>query len=177
MLNQLETEPYNPHMRHHLVVNWLTSRRALLISWHQLLSKLTKEKQTLTHHFKALDNFCLKFVDYLSQGHFQKYQQVELMLSTELLPAFRANVYPLLEDNTYHLLTIYDNELESAAIAGKPHGLCQVLSTLGELLEQRFVLEDKLINALPETHTSAVITLLPSSLPDKRLNQHRTKRI
>jgi regulator of sigma D len=178
MLNQRQSLPDTPSFTHPLVDNWLTSRQALLISWHQLLSKFTNKKHAETQRLKALDSFCQKLVDYLSQGHFQQYQQIELLLGTENIPTLRAGVYPLLENNTYELLNVYDNELETAIIAGDPQGLCHVLAKVGELLELRFVLEDKLINALPRSKASPVISKASTTLlPTKRVKPERTKRI
>lgn len=175
MLNQLETPPATTAFGQKLISHWLTSRQALLISWHQLLIKLTHKKNAECQRFKALDSFCQKLVDYLSQGHFQQYQLVELLLSTQNSPTFSAGVYPLLENNTYQLLSIYDNELETAIIAGKIQGLRQVLSLLAELLERRFVLEDKLLGALPKGYANAAISACPvTSLSSHQGKHYRT---
>lgn len=178
MLNQRELLPNTTNFAHPLVDSWLNSRKALLVSWHQLLSKLTNKNHDETQRLKALDSFCQKLVDYLSQGHFQQYQKIELLLGPENIPTLRAGVYPLLENNTYQLLNVYDNELETAIISGDPQGLCQVLATVGELLELRFVQEDKLINALPMSKASSVTPISTTALlTTKRVKPERTKRI
>ena len=94
---------------------------------------------------KALDDFCQSLVDYLSDGHFNIYERIirEMEGTTPYLAA--SKLYPLLEANTQQIMDYYDSTLENAIDHDNYLEFQQALSDLGEALEERFTLEDKLI--------------------------------
>ncbi len=57
----------------------------------------------------------------------------------------RQKIWPLLEDNTQRIMDYYDTSLETAIDHDNCLEFQQALSDIGEALEARFVLEDKLI--------------------------------
>ena len=96
---------------------------------------------------KALDDFCQSLVDYLSSGHFSIYERIigEMEGDTSfsrhpVLPA-AGSQYPA--DDGY-----YDTCLENAIDHDNYLEFQQALSDIGESLEARFALEDKLIAAV-----------------------------
>jgi len=95
---------------------------------------------------KALDDFCQSLVDYLSDGHFNIYERIirEMEGTTPYLAA--SKLYPLLEANTQQIMDYYDSTLENAIDHDNYLEFQQALSDLGEALEERFTLEDKLIS-------------------------------
>ncbi len=97
---------------------------------------------------KALDDFCQSLVDYLSSGHFSIYERIigEMEGDTPLLAATR--LYPQLEANTQQMMDYYDTCLENAIDHDNYLEFQQALSDIGESLEARFALEDKLIAPL-----------------------------
>ena len=56
---------------------------------------------------------------------------------------------PLLEANTQQIMDYYDSTLENAIDHDNYLEFQQALSDLGEALEERFTLEDKLISLVP----------------------------
>ncbi len=82
-------------------------------------------------------------VDYLSAGHFSIYERIlhKLEGNGQLLHA--AKIWPLLED-TQRIMDYYDST-ETAIDHDNCLEFQQALSDIGEALEARFVLEDKLI--------------------------------
>ncbi|TXJ68135.1 Rsd/AlgQ family anti-sigma factor, partial [Klebsiella pneumoniae] len=90
-------------------------------------------------------------VDYLSSGHFSIYERIigEMEGDTPLLAATR--LYPQLEANTQQMMDYYDTCLENAIDHDNYLEFQQALSDIGESLEARFALEDKLI-ALAVAH-------------------------
>ncbi|EGD7969122.1 TPA: Rsd/AlgQ family anti-sigma factor, partial [Escherichia coli] len=56
-----------------------------------------------------------------------------------------AKIWPQLEANTQQIMDYYDSSLETAIDHDNYLEFQQVLSDIGEALEARFVLEDKLI--------------------------------
>ena len=84
-------------------------------------------------------------MDYLSSGHFNIYERFigELEGDTPLLAATK--IYPQLQANTQQIMDYYDSCLENAIDHDNYLEFQQALSDLGEALEERFTLEDKLI--------------------------------
>ena len=94
---------------------------------------------------KALDDFCQSLVDYLSDGHFNIYERIirEMEGTSPFLAATK--LYPLLEANTQQIMDYYDSTLENAIDHDNYLEFQQALSDLGEAMEERFTLEDRLI--------------------------------
>ena len=145
MLNHLESLTARVGGTNKLVDHWLQVRKQLLVSYYNLVGiKPGKESFTELNE-KALDDFCHNLVDYLSAGHFSIYEQIisEMEGSSPLLAA--TQIYPQLEANTQQIMDYYDSSLETAIDHDNYLEFQQVLSDIGEALEARFVLEDKLI--------------------------------
>lgn len=128
-----------------LVGVWLKNRKQLLVNYY-LLAGLTPTKDTpTTLNRAALDNFLQSLVDYLATGHFNLYERALADMRNKTQISIAACVYPALTKNTEQLMTIYDSCLGQSINESNYLAFQQALSLVGEMLEVRFSLEDKLI--------------------------------
>jgi regulator of sigma D len=145
MLNQLESLTERVGGSNELVDQWLYARKHLLVAYYNMVGiKPNKESHSALNE-KALDSFCHNLVDYLSAGHFNIYERIidEMEGTSPLLAA--TQIYPQLEANTQQIMNFYDTNLENAVDDDNVLEFQQALSGIGEALEVRFSLEDKLI--------------------------------
>lgn len=151
MLNQLENLTERVGGSNELVDCWLQVRKHLLVAYYNLVGLKPGKESFMRLNEKALDDFCQSLVDYLSSGHFSIYERIigEMEGDTPLLAATR--LYPQLEANTQQMMDYYDTCLENAIDHDNYLEFQQALSDIGESLEARFALEDKLI-ALAVAH-------------------------
>ena len=145
MLNQLENLTERVGGSNKLVDRWLQVRKHLLVAYYNLVGLKPGKESFMRLNEKALDDFCQSLVDYLSSGHFNIYERFigELEGDTPLLAATK--IYPQLQANTQQIMDYYDSCLENAIDHDNYLEFQQALSDLGEALEERFTLEDKLI--------------------------------
>lgn len=145
MLNQLESLTERVGGSNKLVDRWLHVRKHLLVAYYNLVGIKPGKESYMRLNEKALDDFCQSLVDYLSDGHFNIYERIirEMEGSSPYLTA--AKLYPLLEANTQQIMDYYDSTLENAIDHDNYLEFQRALSALGEALEERFTLEDKLI--------------------------------
>ena len=124
---------------------WLHVRKHLLVAYYNLVGIKPGKESFMRLNEKALDDFCQSLVDYLSDGHFNIYERIirEMEGTTPYLAA--SKLYPLLEANTQQIMDYYDSTLENAIDHDNYLEFQQALSDLGEALEERFTLEDRLI--------------------------------
>lgn len=146
MLNQLESLTERVRGSNKLVDRWLHVRKHLLVAYYNLVGLKPGKESFMRLNEKALDDFCQSLVDYLSDGHFNIYERIirEMEGTTPYLAA--SKLYPLLEANTQQIMDYYDSTLENAIDHDNYLEFQQALSDLGEALEERFTLEDKLIS-------------------------------
>lgn len=145
MLNQLEVLTARVGGCSELVDFCLLSRRQLLVAYYQMVGiKPNKESLTALDE-NALDTFCQKLLDYLSNGHFTLYERfIKELEGTELL-AEAALIYPSLQENTAQIMQLYDTHFEAAVDHENCLNFQHALSVVGEALEARFTLEDQFI--------------------------------
>ncbi|MBT1871206.1 sigma D regulator [Enterobacter mori] len=145
MLNQLESLTERVRGSNKLVDRWLHVRKHLLVAYYNLVGIKPGKESFMRLNENALDDFCQSLVDYLSDGHFNIYERIirEMEGTTPYLAA--SKLYPLLEANTQLIMDYYDSTLENAIDHDNYLEFQQALSDLGEALEERFTLEDKLI--------------------------------
>ena len=136
-----------------LVDQWLNRRQELIVLYCSIngVEQLNNDHRPLTVKLKEL---CQLLVDYASEGHFEIYEQ----LNQEGLEfddggiELAQSLYPQIESNTHQCLDFNDNCESTSNIKS----LQASLSSLGETLEERFMLEDNLIEILHESHRSHV---------------------
>ena len=145
MLNQLDNLTERVRGSNKLVDRWLHVRKHLLVAYYNLVGIKPGKESFMRLNEKALDDFCQSLVDYLSDGHFNIYERIigEMEGDTPVLAATK--IYPQLEANTQQIMDYYDSTLENAIDHDNYLEFQQALSDLGEALEERFTLEDKLI--------------------------------
>ncbi|MDE1188560.1 MAG: sigma D regulator [Pantoea sp.] len=145
MLTQLDDLTERVGSGNELVDSWLRARRQLLVNYYQLIGMKPKKDALSALDEQALDAFCHNLVDYLSVGHFSIYERIinEMHGDSPLIAA--AQIYPLLEANTERMMQLYDGHLQQAITDDNCVTFQQALSEVGEVLESRFTLEDKLV--------------------------------
>ena len=155
MLNQLESLTERVRGSNKLVDRWLHVRKHLLVAYYNLVGIKPGKESFMRLNEKALDDFCQSLVDYLSDGHFNIYERIirEMEGTSPYLTA--SKLYPLLGANTQQIMNYYDSTLENAIDHDNYLEFQQALSDLGEALEERFSLEDKLIALVLDNDSKA----------------------
>lgn len=137
-----------------LVDQWLQSRRELLISYFQLagLPPYQSDDGALPDA-EDVKHFCGLLMDYVSAGHFEVYDQVasaceqhgpqSRKLAEELLPQINNSTDSALDFNDRYTSEISDEQMLK---------LDGDLSKLGQAMEERFELEDRLLETLHLNH-------------------------
>ncbi len=144
-----------------LLTRWLKERRELLGKYTQIAVALdtNPEPASLTQRQKAL---CSVLVDYVSAGHFEVFH--ELLNEAETFAdgsgALAKQLMPAIGDTTEVILA-YEEKYGSGD--AYPDTLQRDLSSLGEMLESRFLLEDRLIAGLHNRHRRLVENQAPQS--------------
>lgn len=141
---------------HQLIDRWLGERRELVLAY----TDLTRASQAPTVNGEALENFCELLVDYVSAGHFEVYEQL-----TSEARAFNDSrglelaqqIYPRIQAITEVALTFNDH-CDNGDCRDSV-SLVDELNRLGQLLHERFELEDCLIEVLHNAHQELVEAL------------------
>jgi regulator of sigma D len=144
-----------------LLTRWLKERRALLGRYTEIVVTLDSrlEEQVLVQRQNAL---CELLVDYVSAGHFEVFH--ELLNEAESFGddgcSLAEKLMPAIGDTTEVILAYEEKYGDSL---GNREKLKRDLSALGEVLESRFVLEDRLIAGLHNRHRRLVGKQAPRS--------------
>ncbi|ASP37796.1 Rsd/AlgQ family anti-sigma factor [Bacterioplanes sanyensis] len=139
---------------HRLIDKWLNDRQQLIVQYYGLSSC-----QPLASDYnlgQAISRLCESIVDYCSVGHFEIYEQLineakeyddgGLELAQKLVPRLDELTARCVDFND-----AYDQHCGLEDLAKLP----QDLSAIGEALEERFELEDQLIERLHNIHREA----------------------
>ncbi|MEM1153191.1 MAG: Rsd/AlgQ family anti-sigma factor [Pseudomonadota bacterium] len=137
-----------------LLTRWLRERRKLLGQYTQIAVAIDTplEPSTLMDYQKAL---CGLLVDYVSAGHFEVFNKLlnEAETFADGSSELAKTVIPAIGDTTEVILAYEEKYGGGQAY---PETLQRDLSSLGEVLESRFVLEDKLLAGLHYAHRHLV---------------------
>lgn len=157
MLNQLESLTERVGGSNELVDQWLYARKHLLVAYYNMVGMKPNKESHSALNEKALDNFCHNLVEYLSAGHFNIYERIISEMEGASPHLAATQIYPQLEANTQQIMDFYDTNLENAIDDDNVLEFQNALSGIGEALEVRFSLEDKLIELAYKhnLHTSA----------------------
>lgn len=136
---------------HSLIDLWLKKRERLIVKYYNVLSSkpLDSKKNELA---ESMSIFCEALMNYCSVSHFQVYEKL-LTETQELAPQklqFARDAFPKLEKITEKLVD-FNDQYDSQCSLDEMMQLSESLSKLGELLEDRFLLEDELIENLHST--------------------------
>ncbi len=144
-----------------LLTRWLKERRELLGRYTGIAVALDSEPEpaSLAQRQRAL---CSILVDYVSAGHFEVYHELlnEAETFADGSAAMAQQLMPAIGDTTEVILA-YEEKYGSGA--AYPDTLQRDLSALGEVLESRFVLEDRLIAGLHNRHRRSVENPAPQT--------------
>jgi regulator of sigma D len=137
-----------------LLTSWLKERRAVL-SRYTALVVASDDSPESNHLARRQRELCELLVDYVSAGHFEVF--TELLNEAEVFgdnsATLIAGLMPAITDTTDVILA-YEEKYGSGE--QYPETLRRDLSALGEILESRFVLEDRLIAGLHNSHRRQV---------------------
>ncbi len=139
-----------------LIERWLEDRQTVIVQF-CAVSGVHEYSPKSAHSRRRLHKFCQLLVDYVSAGHFEIYYQLireaeefddgSAELAKSLFPYLTATTEAALEFNDQYATIAEDNPASN---------LPKNLSKLGETLESRFELEDRLIEAMHDAHRVAV---------------------
>lgn len=156
MLTQLDDLTERVGGGNELVDTWLRARRQLLVTYYELIGIKPNKDALSALDEQALDAFCHNLVDYLSTGHFSIYERIinEMQGDSPLIAA--SQIYPALEANTDSIMQLYDSHLQQAINDDNCAEFQKALSEVGEVLESRFTLEDKLVKLAWDNQLASV---------------------
>ena len=155
MLKQLEKAEQRWGGANTLVDHWLNNRRKLLINYCKIAGippydSTEKSLPAIT----LVKEFCDQLMDYVSEGHFEVYDQVVTAcekngvsskeLAQKLVPRISETTDSALDFNDKYTELVDDKVLFQ---------LDKDLSSLGHAMETRFELEDKLLEVLHTKHS------------------------
>jgi len=134
---------------HLMIDRWLQERHELVL----LFEGLNSDQHAPAANADDLKGFCELLVDYVSAGHFEIYQQ--LLQEARTFDDQRGlelarKIYPRIEAITQIALTFNDHCDNGDCRESK--SLQKELEQLGQLMEERFELEDCLIEVLHNAH-------------------------
>ncbi len=152
---------------HPMIDAWLNARQSLLVEY-MLLAGLNPNRARTHINPEILQKFCEQLVDYVSTGHFEVYNFIfESLEKASGDPLELAKkIYPKLRVSTDFALDFNDkyNHVNEDNLLNIDHDL----NKLGPLLEHRFEIEDKLIQALD------IISTLEKTLVDASSGENMT---
>lgn len=133
-----------------LIDSWLNARQNIIVLYCSM-NGVNHEPEDDSPLQDKLRHFCQLLVDYVSTGHFEIYEQLErealdfgsgeaLLEAQKLFQALKANTGVCLDFN------------DRCEKLGSINQLQSTLSAIGETLEERFAMEDKLVTMLHSQH-------------------------
>ncbi len=155
MLTRIEQQQQQWGGSHNAIDKWLAERQEVLVEYCRLagLPPFEKTDRALPQK-KDIQSFCQLLMDYISAGHFEVFDQI-VMQCKENGPnslALAKTIYPQIVISTDVALTFNDKYAEDSQVALHDN-FDDNLSALGQFLEQRFELEDQLIETLYSKHS------------------------
>lgn len=156
-ISGFNTALQNVEERYSWVNDMINERKQLVLKYMELINPQMKisqsydsiDQQVLDPSYEQVVDFCDALVDYISRGHFDLYPKIVELIENasgrSLSIAHR--VMPRIDKTTEVLLQFADRYAEYLDSA-KMKTLRSDLSKAGQLLEQRFRNEDRLIIGL-----------------------------
>ena len=134
---------------------WLSARKGLIVDYCGISETAGSPEEQVARY----QVFCQKLVDYVSTGHFEVYEQLiteakayqdesAIALAGKILPRIEKTTQLALDFNAkFDNVHRVDEGLES---------LIEDAHNIGEILEERFELEDMLIKTMHNAHADQV---------------------
>ena len=140
---------------HQLIDKWLNDRQNLIVHFCNLSA--SKPLSTEEPLGESIQKFCQMMMDYCSAGHFEIYEQLmnearefddgSIDLADQHMPRLEQLTGQCVDFND-----TFDKHCSFERLSTLPTNL----STLGEVLEERFQIEDDLIEQMHNVHREAV---------------------
>jgi regulator of sigma D len=128
-----------------IVESLLQSRTETLSLYKDIMSFRPFEQNDILQ--EVLEDFCETMVDYTARAHFKLYNFLDINKENQAPLKLSMNVYPSLMDNTQHILDFHD-KYNSDISEFDCEKLDACLNQVGELLADRILLEDHIIDAM-----------------------------
>ncbi len=142
---------------HKLIDGWLNERQDVIVLFCGIntLKPFSPRETPVSIKIQA---FCQILMDYCSAGHFEIYQQLleEAKHYDDGGTELANRAYPVLEEMTQQCVDFNDKYDTAEHCIEKITDLQKDLSDLGEMLSERFELEDQLIEKLHNVHGELV---------------------
>ena len=140
-----------------IIDRWLKERQELIVRYCELTN--LEEFGDVEAVVRRFTEFCQILLDYVSAGHFEVYEQL-LSEAKEFNDGgidLANQLYPQIQETTEAALDFNDRFDNTPEEAEELKDLIPELSRLGERLEERFELEDMLIESLHNAHADQVV--------------------
>lgn len=128
-------------------INTLVSTRTATLS---LLAQLASRRPFTPDPAmeKALREFCEALIDYTASAHFQLYRYIaDNRERRESVISIADELYPRIVETTDQILR-FNDKYESMSLDNSVQFLAEDLSSLGECIADRILLEDQVIRAM-----------------------------
>ena len=140
-----------------LIKHWLKERQELILLYCKVdgLKEYSQKDTPIAIKVQAL---CQVLIDYVSAGHFEIYHQL-VREAEEFNEDYRdliTGVFPEIERSTALALEFNDRYASVELCEKGMQSLARDLNALGEVMVERFELEDKLIATLHDCHSELV---------------------
>jgi len=134
-----------------LIDKWLLERKSLIVGLCDLSVNPGSSEENKAEKFQS---FCQLLVDYVSVGHFEVYEQLvaEAAEYDDGGIELAKKIIPLIQVSTEVALNFNDRFDDIHKVDDGIEGLIKELEVLGKTLEDRFALEDNLIESLHKAH-------------------------
>jgi regulator of sigma D len=139
-----------------LVDRWLRERQELIVHYCNLGANPEPEKPD--ELYARLSKFCELLLDYVSAGHFEIYEKLmdEAREFNDGGVEVAAKAYPKISKTTQEMLAFSALLEVSEKTEDDMRAMYARVSQLGEIMEERFELEDLLIENLHNAHANQV---------------------
>jgi len=139
-----------------LIDKWLKERQALIVKLCDLSVNPGSSQENKVERFQS---FCQILVDYVSVGHFEVYEQLlseAAQLRNEDGTELANRIIPKIQASTEVALDFNDRFDNIHKVDDGIEELIAELDNLGKTLEDRFELEDIMIESLHKAHADSV---------------------
>jgi len=139
-----------------LIDRWLRERQELIVHYCDLGTRSEPARPEELH--QRLSRFCELLLDYVSAGHFEIYEKLmdEAREYDDGGVEVAARTYPKISKTTQEMLAFNDLLEVSEKTEDDMRAMYARVSHLGEIMEERFELEDLLIENLHNAHANDV---------------------
>ena len=153
MLSQVEQAQKQWGGTNTAVDNWLAERQQLLVEYCQIagLHAQKNQAQKAMPSVEQIESFCEVLMDYVSAGHFEIFDM--LIAGDDDGENLRESLYSNLLATTDNCLR-FNDQFSNLLDDEMPATTSLAIERLGEILAERFELEDKMINHLAKMQAS-----------------------